>query len=137
MDAQVGVCVKLACRGVGKVIKLKRAPVPVAADGLSNTTKRLLIFRCLVLGRNTDGLSEHGLIAVSAGDTVGARGTSSAPSAVVRPAVIAGTLKCAFRVETSLLVEGNGMRAVAAAEDISTAAAMMTTVENGEGTSAC
>jgi hypothetical protein len=137
VDAQVGVCVKLAYRRVGKVIKLKSAPVPVAADGLSNTTERLLILRCLVLGGNTNGLSEHGLIAISAGNTVGARGASSTPSAVVGPAVIAGTLKCAFRVEASLLVKRNGMRAVTAAEDISTAAAVMTTVENGEGTSAC
>jgi hypothetical protein len=129
--------VKLAYRRVGKVIKLKSAPVPVAADGLSNTAERLLILRCLVLGGNTDGLSEHGLVAVSASNTVGARGTSSAPPAVVGPAVIAGTLKCAFGMEASLLIERDGMRAVAAAEDISTAAAVMTAVENGKGTSAC
>jgi len=129
--------VKLAYRIVGKVIKLKSAPVPVAADRLSYTAERLLILRCLVLGGNTNGLSEHGLVAVSASDTVGARRTSSAPAAVVGPAVVAGTLKCAFRVEASLLVKRDGMGTVAAAEDISTAAAVMTTVENGEGTGAC
>jgi hypothetical protein len=135
VDAQAWVCVKLAYRRVGKVIKLESAPVPVAADGLSNTAHGLLILRCLV-GGYTDGLGEHGLVAVSASDAVGARGTSSAPCTVVGPAVIASTLKSTLGVEASLLVERDSMRAVAAAEDVSTATAVMTAVENGEGTSA-
>jgi hypothetical protein len=137
VDAQSWVCVKLACRRVGKVIKLKSAPVPVAANGLGNTADRLLVLRCLVLCGNTDGLSKHGLVAVSAGNAVGARGTSSAPSAVIGPAVIASTLKSTLGVEASFLIERNSMRAVAAAEDISTATAVVTAVEDGEGTSAC
>jgi len=40
-------------------------------------------------------------------------------------------------VEASLLVERNGVRAVAAAEDVSTATAVMTAVKDREGTSAC
>jgi hypothetical protein len=98
---------------VGKVIKLKGAPVPVAADGLGNAANGLLFLRCLVLVGNTDGLGEHGL------------------------AVIASTLKGTLVVEASFLVERNGMGAVAAAEDVSTATTVMTTVENREGTSAC
>jgi hypothetical protein len=137
VDAQSWVCVKLACRRVGKVIKLKSAPVPVAADGLSNAADRLLVLRCLVLCGDTDGLSEHGLVAVSAGNAVGARGTSSAPSTVISPAVIASTLKSTLGVEASFLVKRDSMRAVAAAEDISTATAVVTAVEDGEGTSAC
>jgi hypothetical protein len=134
VDAQSWVCVKLACRRVGKVIKLKSAPVPVAANGLGNTADRLLVLRCLVLCGNTDGLSKHGLVAVSAGNAVGARGTSSAPSAVISPAVIASTLKSTLGVEASFLIERNSMRA---AEDVSTATAVVTAVEDGEGTSAC
>lgn len=127
---------KLACRIVGKVIKLKGAPVPVAANGLSNAADRLLFLRDPLVG-NTDGLSEHGLVAVSAGDTVGARGTDSTPCTVVGPAVIAGTLESTLGMEAGFLIERDSMRAVAAAEDVSTATAVMTTVQDGEGTSAC
>ena len=128
---------KLACRIVGKVIKLKGAPIPVAADGLGNAADGLLFLRGLVLAGNADGLSEHGLVAVSASDTVGARGTNSAPCTVVGPAVIASTLKSTLGVEAGLLVERDSVRAVAAAEDVSAATAVMTTVEDGEGASAC
>jgi hypothetical protein len=82
-------------------------------------------------------LSEHGLVAVSAADAVVARGPGSTPCTVVSPAVIASPLKSTLRMEASLLVKRNSMRAVAAAEDVSTATAVMTTVEHGERTSAC
>lgn len=90
-----------------------------------------------VLAGDTDGLSEDSVIAISAGDAVVARRTGSTPCTVVGPAVVASTLKSALRVEASLLVKRNSVRAVACAEDVSTTTAMVTTVEDGEGTGTC
>lgn len=95
-----------------------------------------MLLRGLDLAGDTDGLGEGGLVAASASDAVVARGTSSAPGAVVGPAVVASALKGTLRVEASLLIKRDGVRAVAAAEDVSTATAVVTAIQERKGTSA-
>lgn len=89
-------------------------------------------FSVAMLAWNADGLSSSRLITTLTGDTVVARVAIPTPLTVVAVAVIAGALWSTLGVEACFLVERNSVRGMAAAEDISAAATVMTTREEGK-----